>query len=360
MRLRATVVIPTFDHGPTLLRSIPSALAQSVEEIEVLVVGDGVPDVTREIVAKLAASDERVRFIDNPKGQGNGEIHRHAALAEAAGRLVAYLADDDLWMPEHLEVLESLLAEADFAHTYPIRVEPDGSVGDWNVDLGLPWYREAMLDGTNFVPLGCAGHTMELYRRLPHGWRTRPEGAWSDLHMWQQILSVPGVRVTSGTRPTAIHLPSSTRRGWPIDRRLDELDGWVERMRRPGWREEVYAAALDRAARGQAGAWQALQEHRAALGGTREHLHSVEVHLRERERDLLEQLERLERDREEERRSLEGQLAALGEGVEARQRELASITATRTWRWRGRLLRSPLLGGLARWRGRRRSPPGAL
>jgi len=112
MRLRATVVIPTFDHGPTLLRSIPSALAQSVEEIEVLVVGDGAPDVTREIVAKLAASDERVRFFDNPKGPGNGEIHRHAALAEAAGRLVAYLADDDLWMPEHLEVLESLLAEA--------------------------------------------------------------------------------------------------------------------------------------------------------------------------------------------------------------------------------------------------------
>ncbi len=46
----ASVLIPTHDHGPLLQRALASAQRQSVEDIEILVVGDGVPDVTRDIV----------------------------------------------------------------------------------------------------------------------------------------------------------------------------------------------------------------------------------------------------------------------------------------------------------------------
>ena len=67
-QVRATVLIPTFDHGPMLRYSIPSALEQTIRNIEVFVVGDGVPDVTREIVGQFVRKDERVRFFDNPKG----------------------------------------------------------------------------------------------------------------------------------------------------------------------------------------------------------------------------------------------------------------------------------------------------
>jgi GalNAc5-diNAcBac-PP-undecaprenol beta-1,3-glucosyltransferase len=352
---RFTVVVPTFDHGPTLERSVPSALGQTVGDIEVFVVGDGASDVTREIMARLSAADARVRFFDNPKGPGNGEIHRAAALREASGDLIAYLADDDLWMPDHLEVLGTLLQDADFAHTYPIRVETDGSIGEWTVDLARPWYREAMLEGTNFVPLGCAGHTMGLYRRLPHGWRTKPEGTWSDLSMWQQILSLPGLRAASGTRPTVIHLPSSVRRGWPADRRLRELDGWVRRMAEPNWREDLYAAVLSRSWAGHTSAWQALHEHRRAL----EDLRAAEAAHREWEAGLLDQLRRQGHDRDEERRSLQGQLSALRRELRSRDSELAAIRATRTWRWRERVLRLPLLRSLAGRRGRSRSRPGA-
>jgi hypothetical protein len=353
--MRATVVVPTFDHGATLERSVPTALAQTVSDIEVFVVGDGVPEVTRDIMARFMAEDRRVRFFDNPKGPGNGEVHRAAALREARGRIVAYLSDDDLWMPEHLEELDALLADADFAHAYPIRIEPDGTIADWNVDLSLGWYRRAMLEGgTNFVPLACGGHTLDLYRRLPHGWRARPEGMWSDLYMWQQILSVPGIRAVSGTRPTVLHLPSSLRLGWPVERRLQELDRWVARIGEPGLREDLYLAVAARTARGQARNWEALQEHRAALEAMTEDRDSARVaegRLGMRQAELVDQLDRLARDREEERLSLEGQLTGA-------RRELAEVTGTRTWRWRGRLLRTPL-GGLARRRGAGRSRPGA-
>src|SRR5262249_18307632 len=107
----ATVLIPTHDHGPTLLRAARSALAQSVEELELFIVGHGAPDVAREVVAELMAEDRRVRFFDNPKGPRHGEILRHAALAHARGRIVCYLSDDDLWLPDHLATMGRLLRE---------------------------------------------------------------------------------------------------------------------------------------------------------------------------------------------------------------------------------------------------------
>jgi GT2 family glycosyltransferase len=60
--LAATVLIPTHDHGPTLLRSVRSALAQTVTELEVFVIGDSVPDVTRELMAE---QPPRQRLVDD-------------------------------------------------------------------------------------------------------------------------------------------------------------------------------------------------------------------------------------------------------------------------------------------------------
>jgi GalNAc5-diNAcBac-PP-undecaprenol beta-1,3-glucosyltransferase len=169
MTLAATVVVPTHDHGPTLLRSVGSALAQTVEDLEVFVIGDGVPALTREIVAELAAADERVRFFDNPKGPRHGEIYRHEALQQARGEIVCYLSDDDLWLPGHLEQLRDLLADADFAHASPLWIDTEGRPRPWLVDLERPFYRELILSGENRIPLPCAGHTSALYRRLPAG-----------------------------------------------------------------------------------------------------------------------------------------------------------------------------------------------
>ena len=63
------MLIPTHDHGPTLRHSVTSALNQTLSDIEILVVGDGAPDVTREVMAELIGQDERVRFLDLPKGE---------------------------------------------------------------------------------------------------------------------------------------------------------------------------------------------------------------------------------------------------------------------------------------------------
>ena len=106
----ATVVLPTHDHGPLLRLSLGTVQEQTVEDIEIFVIGDGVPDETRELVAEIARGDPRIRFFDNPKGPRNGEIHRAAALAGARGEIVCYQSDDDLWCPDQVAELRDLLS----------------------------------------------------------------------------------------------------------------------------------------------------------------------------------------------------------------------------------------------------------
>ena len=253
--IRATVLIPTFDHGPTLRHSIPSALAQTVENIEVFVVGDGVPEITREIVRDFARQDDRVRFFDNPKGPRHGEVHRHVALQEARGEVVAYLSDDDLWLPEHLEHMSVLLGEADFAHACPVRIDRDGGVAVYPGDLSLPFFRRSIQEGVNFIPLSHAAHRMSAYRRLPEGWRTTPPGIPTDLYMWQQFLSNPSCRMVSGSLPTVLNFPASMRKEMSLEERLAELEQWAGWIATEEGRRRFQAAVLDNLLRDRARLW---------------------------------------------------------------------------------------------------------
>lgn len=299
-RVRATVMIPTFDHGPMLRSSIPSALGQTIEDIEIFVVGDGVPEITREIVEQFVRGDARVRFFDNPKGPRHGEIHRHAALAKARGEIVCYLADDDLWLPEHVEYMLTLLKEADFAHALPARIETAGGVFVHPGDLALPFFRRRVLAGMSFIPLSNAAHTLDMYRRLPYGWRTAPQGTWVIPYMWQQFLSNPSCRVVSGTRPSVVHFPSTLRSEMALEDRVAEIELWADRMASEDWRQWYEDAVLDFLARDRARIWEANEE------------------------------------------------------LEQRSAELDRVYASTTWRLHARIMTTPWVGRLIRWAAGRR------
>lgn len=260
MSVRATALIPTHDHGPTLEHALRSAARQTVQDIEILVVGDGVPDVTRDLVARFAADDDRIRFFDRPKGPRHGEIHRHEALTSARGRIVCYLADDDLWLPWHLETMEALLERADFAHTLPVGLRRDGTAFIWRCDLSRASYRRLLWMRANRIPFSCAGHTLDAYRRLPQGWTTTPAGVFTDLNMWRKFLRLPGVVAVSGMRPSALHVPSDEP-DWDGDRKL----AWIADLargletsegREALWTQLLAGVAADLAATGEPTLWE--------------------------------------------------------------------------------------------------------
>lgn len=95
-----SIVIATYKRPEKLLRAIHSALAQTVQDIEILVAMERDDPAAAEVIASLG--DPRVRAVVNPVKNGPGPA-RDTAAAEAASPWIAFLDDDDEWLPHKLE-----------------------------------------------------------------------------------------------------------------------------------------------------------------------------------------------------------------------------------------------------------------
>lgn len=241
---RFLVLVPTHDHAELLPFSLRSALAQTLEDLELVVVGDGVGDDTRDVVAEFRRQDDRVRFVDRPKSPRTGEAYRHEVLRSTGAEYVTYLCDDDLLLPWHLEAVDAALQEVDLVHGIGMRVSPTGGFDlEWS-DLAVPAQRERELGGTSLVGLSGTAHSMAAYRRLPHGWRSTPSGRFTDHYMYEQFLSDPACSVSALRTLTVLRFPDSVRRGMTVGERRTELSAWAERIGTPGGCADVVEEAL--------------------------------------------------------------------------------------------------------------------
>lgn len=94
-----TVVIPVYNHEAYVLETLDSVFAQTFRDFEVVVVNDGSPDRTGELLRPLAEAG-RIRYIEQ-RNQGPA-VARNRGISEARGEFVAILDDDDLWPPDRL------------------------------------------------------------------------------------------------------------------------------------------------------------------------------------------------------------------------------------------------------------------
>lgn len=95
-----SVIIPTWNRVAQLKGAILSALSQTIHSLEVLVCDDGSTDNTHQMVESIG--DNRVRLIVCPHG-GQPSIPRNCGINEASGNWLAFLDDDDEWLPDKLQ-----------------------------------------------------------------------------------------------------------------------------------------------------------------------------------------------------------------------------------------------------------------
>ncbi|MEV0570087.1 glycosyltransferase family 2 protein [Dactylosporangium sp. NPDC050588] len=95
-----SVVIPTRNRPELVVRAVRSALDQTLREIEVVVIIDG-PDAAT-VAALREIGDERVRWVER-ETSGGAPAARNHGVDVAAAEWVAFLDDDDEWLPEKLE-----------------------------------------------------------------------------------------------------------------------------------------------------------------------------------------------------------------------------------------------------------------
>ncbi len=95
-----SAVIPTRNRPALLACAIRSALRQTWPRIEVIVVVDGPDPATGTLLESFA--DPRLRVVFLPQASG-GSAARNAGVRAACGEWIAFLDDDDEWLPEKIE-----------------------------------------------------------------------------------------------------------------------------------------------------------------------------------------------------------------------------------------------------------------
>lgn len=102
-----SAVVPAYGRPPFLREAIDSALAQTLPVREVIVVDDCSPEPLSPIVEPFG---ERVRYLRQPRNQGPNAA-RNAGAAVARGDVLAFLDDDDVWLPHKIERQVARLAD---------------------------------------------------------------------------------------------------------------------------------------------------------------------------------------------------------------------------------------------------------
>lgn len=107
------MVIPSRNRPGLVGRAVGSALGQTLPSVEVVVVIDGPDDATRQALALVG--DPRLRVTALPESVGAQEA-RNVGVRASTGRWVAFLDDDDEWLPEKLERQVEAARASAFVH----------------------------------------------------------------------------------------------------------------------------------------------------------------------------------------------------------------------------------------------------
>jgi len=98
-----TILVPAYNEGKVIERTITSVLGTGYDNLEVLVIDDGSTDDTSDVVRRVMATEPRVRLLQ--KANGGKANASNAGLAEARGEIVVAVDADTIIMPEAIERL---------------------------------------------------------------------------------------------------------------------------------------------------------------------------------------------------------------------------------------------------------------
>lgn len=113
METKVSIIIPVYGVENYLERAVDSALAQTLEEKEIILVDDGSPDASPAICDRYARDYPELVRVIHQENQGLG-MARNAGAEIAKGEYIAFLDSDDTVEPEMYEALYEKGKEGDY------------------------------------------------------------------------------------------------------------------------------------------------------------------------------------------------------------------------------------------------------
>ncbi len=174
-KLRVSVLMPTFNQAHFIGRAIASLLGQTLKEWELIIMDDGSPDDTFNVVNPFLA-DVRIHYHRMANNQGLGVVLNQAlTLAEAP--LIAYLPSDDVYYSDHLALLIACLD-----------LNPDSILAFSGVrhEIVGVMIQDPLKEHKEEIPLQLV---QVIHRKTPDRWLERSELVTDDLDImyWSKL-----------------------------------------------------------------------------------------------------------------------------------------------------------------------------
>lgn len=196
-----SVVIPTYNRRDDLEAALKSVLAQKFDDFEIIVVNDGGRNVS-DLESGLDTKG-KIRWL-NHEQRRDVAAARNTGLRAAKGFYVAYLDDDDIYYPDHLETLVRTLEDTEFEFAY---TDANRVVINWITDRYVPtdrhlaygydFDREKLLV-SNYIPTLTIMHRRDLIEEI--GFFDETLEVHEDWDMW----------IRAATECDFLHIPKTT------------------------------------------------------------------------------------------------------------------------------------------------------
>ena len=184
-----SVIVPTYNRPEMLKETIKSILAQSYQDYEIVVVNDCGQDV-ESILSGLNREDGKIVYIKHTQNRGLAAA-RNTGIMASRGKYIAYLDDDDVFYPDHLETLVGCLEQNAYqvAYTDAYRahqVYQDGSykITGRDIPYSIDFLKDILLS-QNISPVNCFMHTKQCLHEV--GLFDEDFHAHEDWELWVRI-----------------------------------------------------------------------------------------------------------------------------------------------------------------------------
>lgn len=150
MKPEISIIISTYNRKKHLKNAIKSALNQSFDNIEVIVVDDCSTDGTEKLVQNYLAKDKRLRYFKMKENSGHDGRPKNFGILKAKGDYIMFLDDDDVQRPDAAKILRKYIeaTECDVAYGDYLIGEGKKKKPGWSVN-----FQVALLTQMNYISM---------------------------------------------------------------------------------------------------------------------------------------------------------------------------------------------------------------
>ena len=125
---KVSVILTCYNGARWIGKAIESVLAQAYKDFELLIIDDGSTDNSRDVIASYLY-DKRVHYIYQENKGFSAAVNR--GITESNGSLIGFIGQDDIWMPNKLELQVKYLSkheEVDLVHSNYCSIDSEGRI----------------------------------------------------------------------------------------------------------------------------------------------------------------------------------------------------------------------------------------